>query len=168
MFLWFPVLDLARAPRRTARKKGSGYENGYARSLASDLGKSNWDLAHPRPQGGRPSLGLGTRMDLARIQPRSQERGWRGSGTTDLERRSGKSNKTRKKGFLSILNNQGEYEINSSNCWRISSKILLIYIRLQFNNVSRQDMSDVHIYQLNYGFEFLGELRKVIWYHIML
>jgi hypothetical protein len=28
MFLWFPVLDLARAPRRTARKKGSGYENG--------------------------------------------------------------------------------------------------------------------------------------------
>ena len=29
MFLWFPVLDLARAPRRAARKKGSGYENGY-------------------------------------------------------------------------------------------------------------------------------------------
>ena len=28
MFLWFPVLDLARAPRRAARKKGSGYENG--------------------------------------------------------------------------------------------------------------------------------------------
>jgi hypothetical protein len=27
MFLWFPVLDLVRAPRRTARKKGSGYEN---------------------------------------------------------------------------------------------------------------------------------------------
>jgi hypothetical protein len=27
MLLWFPVLDLARAPRRTARKKGSGYEN---------------------------------------------------------------------------------------------------------------------------------------------
>jgi hypothetical protein len=27
MFLWFPVLDLARAPRRPARKKGSGYEN---------------------------------------------------------------------------------------------------------------------------------------------
>ena len=27
MFLWYPVLDLARAPRRTARKKGSGYEN---------------------------------------------------------------------------------------------------------------------------------------------
>ena len=27
MFLWFPVLDLARAPRRTGRKKGSGYEN---------------------------------------------------------------------------------------------------------------------------------------------
>jgi hypothetical protein len=31
MFLWFPVLDLARAPRRTARKKGSGYENGLNR-----------------------------------------------------------------------------------------------------------------------------------------
>ena len=29
MFLWFPVLDLARAPRRTARKKGSGYENAF-------------------------------------------------------------------------------------------------------------------------------------------
>jgi hypothetical protein len=27
MFLWYPVLDLARAPRRTARKKGSVYEN---------------------------------------------------------------------------------------------------------------------------------------------
>ena len=27
MFLWYPVLDLARAPRRTARKKSSGYEN---------------------------------------------------------------------------------------------------------------------------------------------
>jgi hypothetical protein len=31
MFLWYPVMDLARAPRRarlTARKKDSGYENG--------------------------------------------------------------------------------------------------------------------------------------------
>jgi hypothetical protein len=30
MFLWYPVMDLARAPRRdrsNARKKGSGYEN---------------------------------------------------------------------------------------------------------------------------------------------
>ena len=27
-FLWYPVMDLARAPRRTARQKGSGYENG--------------------------------------------------------------------------------------------------------------------------------------------
>jgi hypothetical protein len=27
MFLWYPVMDLARALRRTARKKGSGYEN---------------------------------------------------------------------------------------------------------------------------------------------
>ena len=33
MFLWFPVLDLARAPRRTARKKGSGYENELDESL---------------------------------------------------------------------------------------------------------------------------------------
>jgi hypothetical protein len=33
-----PVLDLARAPRRAARKKGSGYENG-------ELMRS-----HPRPQ----------------------------------------------------------------------------------------------------------------------
>ena len=33
MFLWYPVLDLARAPRRTARKKGSGYENVYCRDL---------------------------------------------------------------------------------------------------------------------------------------
>ena len=28
IFLWYPVMDLARASRRTARKKGSGYENG--------------------------------------------------------------------------------------------------------------------------------------------
>ena len=35
MFLWFPVLDLARAPRRTARKKGSGYENAVNTKLAS-------------------------------------------------------------------------------------------------------------------------------------
>ena len=27
MFSWYPVMDLARAPRRAARKKGSGYEN---------------------------------------------------------------------------------------------------------------------------------------------
>jgi hypothetical protein len=26
-FLWYPVMDLARAPRRTVRKKGSRYEN---------------------------------------------------------------------------------------------------------------------------------------------
>ena len=34
MFLWYPVLDLARAPRRTARKKGSGYENENEKSEA--------------------------------------------------------------------------------------------------------------------------------------
>jgi hypothetical protein len=36
MFLWFPVLDLARAPCRaplTARKMGSGYENGPVTAL---------------------------------------------------------------------------------------------------------------------------------------
>ena len=40
MFLWFPVLDLARAPRRTARKKGSGYENAatpYSTSVSVSL-----------------------------------------------------------------------------------------------------------------------------------
>ena len=31
MFSWYPVMDLARAPRGAARKKGSGYE--YARRL---------------------------------------------------------------------------------------------------------------------------------------
>jgi hypothetical protein len=36
MFLWYPVLDLARAPRRTARKKGSGYENGTVSVAAAD------------------------------------------------------------------------------------------------------------------------------------
>jgi hypothetical protein len=35
MFLWYPVLDLARAPRRTARKKGSGYENGRLHDRAT-------------------------------------------------------------------------------------------------------------------------------------
>jgi hypothetical protein len=29
MFSWYPVMDLARAPRRAARKKGSGYENTF-------------------------------------------------------------------------------------------------------------------------------------------
>ena len=41
MFLWYPVIDLARAPRRatlTARKKGSGYENGSS-------------ITQPRSQG---------------------------------------------------------------------------------------------------------------------
>jgi hypothetical protein len=33
MFLWYPVLDLARAPRRAARKKSSGYENGSFRQF---------------------------------------------------------------------------------------------------------------------------------------
>jgi hypothetical protein len=45
MFLWFPVLDLARAPRRTARKKGSGYENGllYNQQLLTWGEKSDID-----------------------------------------------------------------------------------------------------------------------------
>jgi hypothetical protein len=40
MFLWYPVMDLARAPRRaplTAHKKGSGYENG-------NFGRSNCEV----------------------------------------------------------------------------------------------------------------------------
>jgi hypothetical protein len=53
MFLWFPVLDLARAPRRTARKKGSGYEN-----------VSRW--SHPRSQGLRRTHAV----------ERPWERGW--------------------------------------------------------------------------------------------
>jgi hypothetical protein len=43
MFSWYPVMDLARAPRRAARKKGSGYENGQGLSLrvfATDLGNN--------------------------------------------------------------------------------------------------------------------------------
>ena len=35
MFLWYPVMDLARAPRRArsnACKKGSGYENGFSQA----------------------------------------------------------------------------------------------------------------------------------------
>jgi hypothetical protein len=42
MFLWFPVLEVARAPRRTARKKGSGYEN------VDDVEDIE---TQPRPQG---------------------------------------------------------------------------------------------------------------------
>jgi hypothetical protein len=33
MFLWYPVMDLARAPRHTTRKKGSGYKNGLSQAL---------------------------------------------------------------------------------------------------------------------------------------
>jgi hypothetical protein len=43
MFLWFPVL--ARAPRRTARKKGSGYEN-----VVSGIQRHKW-FAISRPLG---------------------------------------------------------------------------------------------------------------------
>jgi hypothetical protein len=32
MFLWYPVMDLARAPHRAARKKGSGDENAVTTS----------------------------------------------------------------------------------------------------------------------------------------
>ena len=38
MFLWYPVLDLARAPRLTARKKGSGYENASASVEQNSIG----------------------------------------------------------------------------------------------------------------------------------
>jgi hypothetical protein len=48
MFLWFPVLDLARAPRRTARKKGSGYENDLKRETKLEVKnyQSKNDLFH--------------------------------------------------------------------------------------------------------------------------
>jgi hypothetical protein len=36
MFSWYPVMDLARAPRRAARKKGSGYENDSKQDAGSD------------------------------------------------------------------------------------------------------------------------------------
>jgi hypothetical protein len=39
MFLWYPVMELARAPRRTARKKGSGYENGIT-AAGLEFGKN--------------------------------------------------------------------------------------------------------------------------------
>jgi hypothetical protein len=42
MFLWYPVLDLARAPRRTARKKGSGYENVLNYSLSPTKALTAW------------------------------------------------------------------------------------------------------------------------------
>jgi hypothetical protein len=42
MFLWYPVVDLARAPRRIARKKGSGYENVWLRAW---LNINNYRLA---------------------------------------------------------------------------------------------------------------------------
>ena len=45
MFLWYPVLDLARAPRRAARKKGSGYENGQYKDRAKDW--VEWTLEKP-------------------------------------------------------------------------------------------------------------------------
>jgi hypothetical protein len=42
MFLWYLVMDLARAPRRTARKKGSGYENAVSlqKSTVKEAGTS--------------------------------------------------------------------------------------------------------------------------------
>ena len=52
MFLWYPVLDLARAPRRTARKKGSGYENG--RDSSQSRTQSHRILV-PRAQGLWPN-----------------------------------------------------------------------------------------------------------------
>ena len=39
MFSWYPVMDLARAPRRAARKKGSGYENGLEPTTLEVKGK---------------------------------------------------------------------------------------------------------------------------------
>jgi hypothetical protein len=47
MFLWYPVMDLARTPRRArsnARKKGSGYENasGFPNNKAKTALKLPW------------------------------------------------------------------------------------------------------------------------------
>ena len=50
MFLWYPVLDLARAPRRTARKKGSGYEMGYCMHVFLVYILYYMVYYHPRPQ----------------------------------------------------------------------------------------------------------------------
>ena len=51
MFSWYPVMDLARAPRRAARKKGSGYEN------ECKPADSLWNTKRTKISG------LGTRMD---------------------------------------------------------------------------------------------------------
>ena len=48
MFLWYPVLDLARAPRRTARKKGSGYENGGGAEEANLEGLVDFPTTRPK------------------------------------------------------------------------------------------------------------------------
>ena len=60
MFLWFPVLDLARAPRRTARKKGSGYENDCEIYYCSSQDSSQ-DSSQPRTQ----DLSLGKTLAAA-------------------------------------------------------------------------------------------------------
>ena len=59
MFLWFPVLDLARAPRRTARKKGSGYENGIDQNTVI-LG-----VLQPRPRQSRTQSNACARARMA-------------------------------------------------------------------------------------------------------
>jgi hypothetical protein len=49
MFLWYPVMDLARAPRRTVHKKGSGYKNGQI--------PPPWDLEKMSNFSFSPTLG---------------------------------------------------------------------------------------------------------------
>jgi hypothetical protein len=46
MFLWYPIMDLARAPRRTARKKGSGYENGPSKQATRPSPLLDWEMAN--------------------------------------------------------------------------------------------------------------------------
>ena len=77
MFLWFPVLDLARAPRRTARKKGSGYENDFCRKArscqsfsASHIDQRDISAFH-RPLYKRPVSNI-TRA-RANISPRAED-----------------------------------------------------------------------------------------------
>ena len=66
MFLWFPVLDLARAPRRTARKKGSGYENGVLPQQEGRAWERGWHVTSR-------SQGLVPRAIVEWLQSRTQK-----------------------------------------------------------------------------------------------
>jgi hypothetical protein len=59
MFSWYPVMDLARAPRRAARKKGSGYENGITPVIlsatvnAAKIGREDWNYSSIWRENGK-------------------------------------------------------------------------------------------------------------------